>query len=97
MARTYHLTRLPLPRRRMRVAADWAVSAVFPWDITQLGSLGHVRPLAGPSGASLVSGFGLLADRFGLEMLGPFLLVTAVLLTAVFEVLERRARTPPHS
>ena len=44
-ARTYHLHRLPLRRRRLRVAADWAVSAVFPWDITQLGSLGHPRPL----------------------------------------------------
>jgi fucose permease len=44
-------------------------------------------------GSSLVAVFGLLADRFGLEMLGPFLLVIAVLLTTVFEVLERRPRT----
>jgi fucose permease len=41
-------------------------------------------------GASLVGGFGLLADRFGLETLGPFLLVAAVLLTIVFELLERQ-------
>ncbi len=47
MARTYHLNRLPLRRRRLRVAADWFVSEVFPWDITQLGSLGHPRPLGG--------------------------------------------------
>jgi NADH dehydrogenase len=47
MARTYHLNRLPMRRRRLRVAADWAVSTVFPWDITQLGSLGHPQPLGG--------------------------------------------------
>jgi fucose permease len=41
-------------------------------------------------GATLVAAFGLIADRFGLELLGPYLLVIAVLLTAVFEVLERR-------
>ncbi|MGE0027114.1 MAG: NAD(P)/FAD-dependent oxidoreductase [Thermoleophilia bacterium] len=52
MARTYHLNRLPLRRRRMRVAADWAASAVFPWDITQLGSLGHPQPLADPASGS---------------------------------------------
>jgi fucose permease len=45
-------------------------------------------------GASLASGFGLLADRLGLETLGPFLLVAAALLTAVFEILERRTPTP---
>lgn len=43
-------------------------------------------------GAGLVSGFGLLADRVGLEALGPFLLVTAGLLTAVFALLERGRR-----
>jgi len=40
-------------------------------------------------GAALVSGFGLLANRVGLEALGPFLLVNASLLTAVFALLER--------
>ncbi len=45
-------------------------------------------------GASLVSSFGLLADRFGLETLGPFLLVTAILLMVVFEILERQPRKP---
>jgi len=44
-------------------------------------------------GASLVSAFGLIADRFGLETLGPFLLVTAVLMLVVFEMLERQAPT----
>jgi fucose permease len=45
-------------------------------------------------GAALVGGFGRIADRFGLETLGPFLLVAAILLAGVFEVLERRPRQP---
>jgi fucose permease len=45
-------------------------------------------------GAALVSGFGRIANQFGLETLGPFLLVAAVLLTVVFEVLERHTRQP---
>ncbi|HEU4328451.1 MAG TPA: MFS transporter [Roseiflexaceae bacterium] len=44
-------------------------------------------------GAGLVSGFGVLADRVGLEVLGPFLLVTGVLLTVVFALLERGKHT----
>jgi fucose permease len=39
-------------------------------------------------GAALVSAFGLIADRFGLETLGPFLLITAILLMVMFELLE---------
>ncbi|HET9496515.1 MAG TPA: MFS transporter [Chloroflexia bacterium] len=45
-------------------------------------------------GAALVALFGLIADRFGLELLGPFLLVVAVLMALAFEVLERRPRSP---
>lgn len=44
-------------------------------------------------GASFVSGFGLLASEVGLEILGPYLLITAILLTVVFEILERQTRT----
>lgn len=40
-------------------------------------------------GAALASGFGLLADQVGLESMGPFLLVTAVLMTGVYVALER--------
>jgi fucose permease len=43
-------------------------------------------------GAALASGFGLIADRFGLEILGPYLLVAAILLTGVFEGLDRHTR-----
>lgn len=42
-------------------------------------------------GAALASGFGRIADRFGLETLGPFLLATALLMSGVFAVLERHA------
>jgi fucose permease len=45
-------------------------------------------------GAALVGGFGLVADRLGLETLGPFLLAAAVLLAVVFELLERHTRRP---
>lgn len=43
-------------------------------------------------GAGLVGGFGLIANRVGLEALGPYVLVVAVLLTVLFEVLERHTR-----
>ena len=45
-------------------------------------------------GAAFVSGFGRIASQFGLETLGPFLLVAAVLLVSVFEILERLTRQP---
>ncbi|GAB4195845.1 MAG: MFS transporter [Roseiflexaceae bacterium] len=41
-------------------------------------------------GASLVTAFGLTAGRFGLETLGLFLFVNAVLLTLVYELIERQ-------
>ena len=45
-------------------------------------------------GATLVGVFGLIADQFGLETLGPFLLIVAVLLAAVYVILERQTRSP---
>ena len=59
LTRAYHLTRLPLRRRRLRVAADWTVATVLPWDITQLGSLGHTRALGpgdAPAGSAVAHG-----------------------------------------
>jgi len=44
-------------------------------------------------GAVLVSGFGVIADQFGLEKLGPVLLLVAVLMTVVFAMLERQTST----
>lgn len=49
-------------------------------------------------GAVLVSGYGVIAQRVGLNMLGPYLLVVALLLTAVYASVERTTRpahTPP--
>ena len=45
-------------------------------------------------GAALVGGFGLVADRLGLETLGPFLLFVAILLAGVSELLEQHTRRP---
>jgi hypothetical protein len=43
-------------------------------------------------GAVVATGFGLIAVRFGLETLGPYLLLGAVLSAGVFEWLERHTR-----
>ena len=43
-------------------------------------------------GAALASGFGRIGSRFGLESLGPYLLIGAILLCGVFEALERHTR-----
>lgn len=56
-------------------------------------AVGFQVAAAALGGAALASGFGLLADRFGLEQLGPFLVVVALLMAAVFFLLERQ----PHA
>ena len=43
--RSYHLLRLPLLTRRVRVVTDWTVAMFFRRDIAELGSLGHPRRL----------------------------------------------------
>ena len=45
-------------------------------------------------GTALVSGFGQIADRLGLEAFGPYLLVAALLLSGVFLILEHAPRRP---
>lgn len=44
-------------------------------------------------GAVLVGGFGLIASRWGLERLGPFLVLLALALALVFAALEARSRS----
>jgi NADH dehydrogenase len=44
-ARAYHLMRLPLATRRLRLLADWTAATLLSRDITQLGSLGHGEPI----------------------------------------------------
>jgi NADH dehydrogenase len=41
--RSYHLFYMPTIGRKVRIAADWTVSLLFPRDIAQLGSLEHPR------------------------------------------------------
>jgi NADH dehydrogenase len=48
VTRSYHLFALPTWTRRLRVGLDWAVAAVFPRDVAELGTLGHPEPLASP-------------------------------------------------
>jgi NADH dehydrogenase len=48
-ARAYHLMRLPLASRRLRLLADWTAATVLPRDIAQLGSLGHREPIRPPA------------------------------------------------
>jgi len=56
VARSYHLLRLPLRVRRFRVAADWAIALLFPWDISELGSLGHPEALRNESRTAPAAG-----------------------------------------
>jgi NADH dehydrogenase len=41
--RSYHLLKMPTANRRIRIALDWAVTLLFPRDVTALGSLQRPR------------------------------------------------------
>jgi NADH dehydrogenase len=45
MARTYHMSQIPGVARKVRAVIDWTASLPFPRDVTELGSIGHPRPL----------------------------------------------------
>ena len=45
MARTYHMSQIPGPMRKVRAVADWTVGLPFRRDIAEVGSIGHPRPL----------------------------------------------------
>lgn len=45
MGRSYHLFMMPGAARRARILSDWTIGALFPRDISQLGSLGSPSPL----------------------------------------------------
>jgi NADH dehydrogenase len=45
MARTYHMAQIPGAMRKVRAVADWTVSLPFRRDISEVGSIGHPRPL----------------------------------------------------
>ena len=44
-ARTYHVSQIPGPARRLRAVADWTVGLPFRRDTAEVGSIGHPRPL----------------------------------------------------
>jgi NADH dehydrogenase len=45
MARTYHLSQIPGAFRKLRAVIDWTVSLPFKRDLSEVGSIGHPRPL----------------------------------------------------
>jgi NADH:quinone reductase (non-electrogenic) len=45
MARTYHLSQIPGAARKLRAVADWTVGLPFARDVSEVGSIGHPRPL----------------------------------------------------
>jgi NADH dehydrogenase len=45
MARTYHMSQIPGAARKTRAVIDWTASLPFPRDLSEVGSIGHPRPL----------------------------------------------------
>ncbi len=45
LARTYHLSQIPGLFRKVRAALDWTISLPFKRDVSEVGSIGHPRPL----------------------------------------------------
>jgi NADH dehydrogenase len=45
LARTYHMSQIPSTARKVRAVADWTVSLPFRRDLSEVGSIGHPRPL----------------------------------------------------
>jgi NADH:ubiquinone reductase (H+-translocating) len=45
LARTYHMSQIPGAVRKLRAVVDWTVGLPFGRDISEVGSIGHPRPL----------------------------------------------------
>jgi NADH:ubiquinone reductase (H+-translocating) len=45
MARTYHMSQIPGAARKARAVIDWTASLPFPRDLSEVGSIGHPKPL----------------------------------------------------
>jgi NADH dehydrogenase len=45
LARTYHMSQIPGAARKVRAVVDWTVSLPFQRDLSEVGSIGHPRPL----------------------------------------------------
>lgn len=46
LARTYHLLQIPGPSRKVRAVLDWTIGLPFQRDLSEIGSIGHPRPLS---------------------------------------------------
>jgi NADH dehydrogenase len=46
MARSYHMSQIPGPARKLRAVVDWTVGLPFRRDVAEVGSIGHPRPLS---------------------------------------------------
>jgi NADH:quinone reductase (non-electrogenic) len=46
LARTYHMSQIPGAARKARAVLDWTASLPFRRDISEVGSIGHPKPLA---------------------------------------------------
>ncbi len=46
MARSYHMSQIPGLARKVRAVVDWTVSLPFSRDVSEVGSIGHPRPLS---------------------------------------------------
>jgi NADH dehydrogenase len=46
LARTYHMSQIPGIARKVRAVVDWTVSLPFSRDVSEVGSIGHPRPLS---------------------------------------------------
>jgi NADH dehydrogenase len=45
LARTYHLSQIPGVARKVRAVLDWTASLPFRRDVSEVGVIGHPRPL----------------------------------------------------
>ncbi len=45
MARSYHMSQIPGAARKARAVIDWTASLPFPRDLSEVGSIGHPKPL----------------------------------------------------
>ena len=45
MARTYHMSQIPGVARKARAVIDWTASLPFRRDLSEVGSIGHPKPL----------------------------------------------------
>ena len=45
LARTYHMSQIPGAARKVRAVLDWTAGLPFSRDISEVGSIGHPKPL----------------------------------------------------